>query len=119
MYLSFVLHRLPFDLDLDVLAEGLVEASHLVVVHTVQEVRVGVHSLYYGGMSEQGLNDFGAFSLLEELCSEGVAQRVKREALIVEASLFQQLLVVPVVQIVVIHWFTGPIREDEVMIVPL
>ena len=55
------------------LPESLVESADLVVVHIVQEMRIGVHRLCDGRVPEQGLYDFRALALVEEFGRERIA----------------------------------------------
>lgn len=64
-----------------ILAERLVQPTDGVPVHTVHEVRVGVHHLCGGGVPQQRLYDRRVLTPREESCGEGVTETVEGEAL--------------------------------------
>lgn len=65
-------------------------------------------------MSEERLNHLRVLASHEQDCCEGVPQRVEGEAPAREPSAFEERLVLPIVEVVVVGRLANAVGEDEV-----
>ena len=86
-------------------------------------MRVGVHGLRYGGVTEHLLDDLRIDVLREKQGSAGVAQAVEGEALTPvlrqSPARFSKVLKSRWLEIVVIHGLAHAVRENKVVVFPL